>query len=198
MLRVIAGSQKGRRLQGPTGNHIRPTSGRVREALFSILADHVPQARVLDLCCGVGTIGLEALSRGAARVVFVDHHQDSLLLLRRNLAQWGNPEEATVLCGDAWKIRQIPQVLYSGPYDMIYVDPPYRQHDFLPLLCDLGHERMLSPQGTIIVEHFWKTDMPSFASSLKVSRTQRYGDTMLTFYQPTFDSHANRRLSRDV
>ena len=197
-MRVIAGSQKGRRLKGPVGNQVRPTPERVREALFSILADQVKQAAVVDLCCGTGTIGLEALSRGARCVVFVDRAQNSLALLKKNLELCGNPKEAIVLASDAWQVRKMPRFIHSAPYDIIYIDPPYAQENLSPLIRELSNKETLSPQGSIIVEHFWKTDMPSSVESLQQSRTARYGDTMLTFYQRTSEPHANRRISRNI
>ena len=197
-MRVIAGTQKGRRLKAPTGNRLRPTSDRVREALFSILTGRIPDSKVLDLCCGTGTVGLEAISRGAAEVVFVDHHQDSLLVLRENLKRCGNPPEATVLESDAWKIAREPQFLHYAPFDIIFVDPPYQHQRMEQLLCAVGTKQIITQDGMMIVEHFWKTSLPAEVGCLQQIRQARYGDTVLTFFQQPLDSHANRHLSRHV
>ncbi|GJL62394.1 MAG: rRNA methyltransferase [Nitrospirales bacterium] len=197
-MRVIAGTQKGRRLKAPVGNRIRPTSARVREALFSILSPRVSEAKVLDLCCGTGTIGLEALSRGASRVVFVDNHLDSLQLLRDNLKRCGNPNNTVSVSSDAWNIVRQPQILKEAPYDIIYVDPPYQHQEIGSLLSRLATQHLLSDNGIIVVEHFWKTALPRAVNSLEQVRQTRYGDTILTFFQYIRESHANRRVSGNI
>ncbi len=197
-MRVIAGTQKGRRLKTPTGKQIRPTSERVREALFSILGERIVQARVLDLCCGTGTIGLEALSRGARNVVFIDHDKQSLDILRENLKRCGNPVAATVMGGDAWKFSKQPQLHHYKPYDVIFVDPPYEHRKIHQLVVELGRNEMLAENGLMIVEHFWKTSLPQETDTLQHVRQARYGDTILTFFERSTQAHANRRLSGNV
>ncbi len=197
-MRVIAGAHKGRRLKTPVGNQIRPTSERVREALFSILDSRIPQAHVLDLCCGTGTIGLEAMSRGASHVVFVDHDRNSLQLLRNNLKRCGNPENVAIIREDAWNVGGHAQLLQQAPYDVIFVDPPYQRTEIGPLLEQIGTPKILSHDGMIVVEHFWKTELPQQVGSLEYRRHARYGDARLTFYQQFLHSHANRRLSRNI
>ena len=197
-MRVIAGTQKGRRLKAPIGNRIRPTSERVREALFSILGPDVSKFTVLDLCCGTGTIGLEALSRGATHVVFVDHDRDSLQFVRKNLEHFGSPSNAVVLHCDAWRVARQPQFLHYAPYDIIFVDPPYQHQELETLLYTLGKATILSQNGVMIVEHFWKTQLPQDVGCLKLVRQSRYGDTMLTFFQHSHTPHANWRLPRNV
>ncbi|GJL65888.1 MAG: methyltransferase [Nitrospirales bacterium] len=198
VMRVIAGTQKGRRLKAPVGNRIRPTSARVREALFSILHTQVPGAKVLDLCCGTGTIGLEALSRGASRVVFVDNHLDSMQLLKDNLKRCGNPDNTVAVSGDAWNIVRQPHILQEAPYDIIYVDPPYQHQEIVPLVSKLAAQHLLSDDGILVLEHFWKTIVSQEVDALKQVRQARYGDTILTFFQQIRESHANRRLSGNI
>ncbi|GJL55277.1 MAG: methyltransferase [Nitrospirales bacterium] len=198
-MRVIAGTQKGRRLKAPIGNRIRPTSERVREALFSILNVEVSHANVLDLCCGTGTIGLEALSRGAARVVFVDNHRDSLLLLKNNIRRCGEPPNTVTLAGDAWELVRHPHLHRLGPFDIIYVDPPYQHDNLEQLLGELSAGQTLACDGMMVVEHFWKTVLPQDVGSVQQVRHARYGDTVLTFFQQTkHESHANRRVSGNI
>ena len=117
-MRVVAGAFKGRRLQAPRGQRTRPTADRVREALFSMLGD-VSGARVLDLYAGSGALGIEALSRGAASIVFVERHQAAVAAIRRNLELVG--AEAEVRRQDA--LRFLGRA--TGPFDLVFVDPPY-------------------------------------------------------------------------
>ncbi len=123
-MRVIAGRHGGRRLQAPAGEATRPTSDRVREALFSILGARVEGAHVLDLFAGSGALGIEALSRGAAAATFVDAAPDAVRVLRGNLAALG--EEAEVVHGDALRwLRAAPR--RARQYDLVFLDPPYRR-----------------------------------------------------------------------
>ncbi len=193
-MRVIAGTQKGRRLKAPAGNRVRPTSDRVREALFSILDSRVREAKVLDLCCGTGTVGLEAISRGAAQVFFVDDHADSLQLLRENLKRCGNPPGATVFSHDAWQVARHIQFLHYAPFDIMYVDPPYQLQRIERLIESLATEQIVAQNGVMIVEHFRKTGLPLEVGCLEQVRQAQYGDTMLTFFQQPLHSHENRRL----
>jgi len=177
-VRVIAGSHKGRRLLGPRGPGLRPTPDRVKEALFSILGDRVREARVLDLYAGTGAIGIEALSRGARRVTFVEAHPSSLRVLRDNLTRCGldgaaevHPEEAEQFLG---RRRED-----TGPYDLIFADPPYRM-DAAPLLIRL--DALAGPHTLVVVEHGTKTPPPAEAGRWTRIRRYRYGDTSLSLY----------------
>lgn len=179
-MRVIAGSHKGRRLLGPRGPGLRPTPDRVKEALFSILGDRVRDAHVLDLYAGTGAIGIEALSRGARRVTFVEAHPASLRVLRDNLTRCGldsaaevHPDEA-----EAFLQRRRPD---SAPYDVIFADPPYRM-DAAPLLAWL--DAVAGPHTLAIIEHGTKTPPPAEAGRWARLRQYRYGDTSLSLYAP--------------
>ena len=199
-MRVITGLQKGRRLQTQTRPHLRPTSGRVKEALFSILGSQVEQAHMVDLYAGTGAIGLEALSRGASRVVFVEHRPSSLQLLQENIRRCGNPAGATIISRNAWQSFQHPELLRWTPFDLVFADPPYQMIELEGLLLSMIEHLTFSPQGLVIVEHHKKTSIPSKIDSLSQVRQSRYGDTVLTFFkasQKSF-SHANRCVSRDV
>src|SRR5262245_30521408 len=124
-MRVIGGHDRGRRLRAPRGLRTRPTADRVRETLFDVLGPAVVGARVLDLFAGTGAGGIEALSRGAARVVLVERDQTALRALRANLAALGAPRaSARVMAGDV--LHVLPQVgAQEGPFDFVFVDPPY-------------------------------------------------------------------------
>src|SRR5205807_2939069 len=122
-VRVVAGAFKGRRLQAPAGGRTRPTSDRVREALFSILGD-VSDARVLDLYAGSGALGIEALSRGAAGATFVDSDREAVVAIRANLALTGTDDRASVVRSPVGSFLAAGR---HGPFDLVFLDPPYAQ-----------------------------------------------------------------------
>ena len=200
-MRVIAGVHKGRRLRPPTGLYVRPTSERVREALFSILGAYVEQAHVVDLYSGTGAIGLEALSRGAAHVVFVEHQPSSLQLLRENLKRCGNPAECTVIASEVRRAFQNSDLLTWAPFHIVFADPPYyTPEEIEPLLSILSNQVLLAESGLVILEHPTRITIPQQIENIRQFRQARYGDTSLTFFKIGSDSnpHANRHLSRNV
>jgi len=181
-MRVIAGRWKGRRLKSPAGNEVRPTTGRVKEALFNILGPDVRGCLVLDLCCGAGGVGIEALSRGAAAAVFVDQSRKSLALVRENLATCGAQSESiSLICADAvaWLSRWNP-AQDQRPW-VLLADPPYRSHAAGAIMKEL--ERLVGDPGfrAVIIEHGSST--PGLPEG-KVGRlawfTRRYGESYLT------------------
>jgi 16S rRNA (guanine966-N2)-methyltransferase len=167
-VRVVAGEFGGRRLRVPRGGRVRPTADRVREAWMSILSPELPGARVLDLFAGSGALGLEALSRGAARATFVELAPASLEALRANIAALGAGGRATVHRGDALRFVQ---GLAPDSYDVAFADPPYATDAAGRLVA---HFRA-SPFARILsVEH--PADQP-----VEGDETRRYGDTAVTF-----------------
>ena len=183
-MRVIAGSHKGRRLQPPTGLDLRPTSDRVREALFSILSPHINKARVLDLYAGTGAVGLEALSRGAEYVVFVEQNRESLHLLRENVKRCLNPPEAIVIACDVAQVFQHPEFVRRGPYDIVFADPPYDDVEMTTVLSKIGTQVPFASGGKVILEHRTKTSFSQQVGTLRQVRQASYGDTTLTFFEP--------------
>ena len=178
-MRVIAGEAKGRRLRGPRGTETRPTSDKVKEALFSILGDRIKDSRMLDLFAGAGGIGIEALSRGAAHLDFVESDEALADILEQNLTACGFSDRAEVHRMDAFRfIKQIRQ-----PYDLVFADPPYHTWHLKKLLPVLGQGAMITPDGLVIVEHFRKIKLPGQPGNLKAVRSYEYGDTVLTLYR---------------
>ncbi len=180
-MRIIAGVHRGRRLQGPTGQAIRPTSDRVKEALFSILGQRTPQARVLDLYAGTGAIGIEALSRGATHVTFVEQNRQALRLLDANLRTCGMEAHAQVC---ACRVEQFFRrgTQWAGPYDIIFCDPPY---DLVPDLVQVinGWEAgWFTDRAVVILEHARKTAVPDRIGPLTQRKRYDYGDTALTVF----------------
>jgi 16S rRNA (guanine966-N2)-methyltransferase len=175
-MRIVAGAAKGRRLQAPKGDDVRPTADRVKEALFSSLQPLLPGARVLDLYAGAGGLGLEALSRGASSVTFVERANAALTALRRNVETVGLPG-ATVVADDA--ARTLRGEVPGGPFDLVLADPPYRlpKAQLADLLADLvGH---LAPGATVVVERAARDGAPPWPPELSPGDPRRYGDTAL-------------------
>jgi len=179
--RIIGGAGKGRRLKTAAGDATRPTGARVRQSLFDILAPLVPGCRFLDAFAGSGGVGLEALSRGAARVVLVDHSAAAVEAARDNaraLAQAGGElqvfrqEAKTALAALADQGRQ---------FDVVYLDPPYASDLYEPLL-ELSGDRLLAAGGVVVAEHFHKRALPERIGALVRTRQKRVGDHCLSFY----------------
>lgn len=182
-MRVIAGSRKGHRLMGPQTVGLRPTSDRVKEALFSILSPRIGDARFLDLYAGTGAIGIEALSRGARHVTFVESSLDALKVLRKNLERCGLAPAGDVRVGTAERFlagsRQEP-----APYDIVFADPPYDQTDGgQDLLSRLERSDMIGVRTVVILEHAKKAAVPSRVGRLSQVRQYRYGDTTLSLFE---------------
>jgi 16S rRNA (guanine(966)-N(2))-methyltransferase RsmD len=176
-MRIISGKFKGRRLQ-PHGVDLRPTTDKVREALFNILAPDVQGAAFLDLYAGSGSIGIEAFSRGAEHVVFVEQEKQNVLLIRKNIASLALSEKVTLFYGSVLDFLKTNK----ATFDLVYVDPPYEDNDLLERLQTLGSSDTISPQGIVVIEHFHKQELPQDFGTLALSRQVRYGGTALTFY----------------
>ncbi|MCY4613601.1 MAG: 16S rRNA (guanine(966)-N(2))-methyltransferase RsmD [Nitrospira sp.] len=185
-MRVVAGKHKGRRLKEPEGQDLRPTPARVREALLAILAHRTRDARVLDLYAGTGALGLEALSRGARQVVFVDNHVASTRILRENVTRCEYDDQCIVITQDVETfLASSPSFGEPPAFDLVFADPPYHTTDLGTLLERLSMSGKTAAHGLVILEHFFKHAVPSRIGALTQMRQSRYGDTMLTFYRRT-------------
>ena len=196
-MRVIAGTFRGRRLTAPKGNRlVRPTADRVKESVFSILREQVFDANFLDLCAGTGNIGIEALSRGAKHVTFLDRDPRCIAIIERNLDVCGLTTESHtryyLLCRDILKgITYLHK--REVAFDVIYFDPPYgvglgdsSQHGielYTASLILLAETALLEISGTLLVEHAKQVDLPDAVGNLNRDRQARYGDTVVSFYQ---------------
>jgi len=181
-MRIVGGSLSGRVLRAPKGAATRPTSEKVREAVFQILAGkvEVAGAQVLDLFAGSGAIGIEALSRGAAHVTFVDSAGGAVAAIRSNLATLGLAEHATVLVGDAVALaaRHVP----PAPWQLVLVDPPYASELATRAVLALPRTS-LAPEPVIVIEHDRRNAPPESLGSLLRTDQRRYGDTLVSFYE---------------
>jgi 16S rRNA (guanine966-N2)-methyltransferase len=179
-MRIIAGAYKGRNLKSPPSMNVRPTSDRLRETLFNVIAPRIQDSRFLDLCAGSGAVGIEALSRGASHVTFVDRSRRSCALIESNLALCRATEDQQVIyCSEAGEfLRQTK----SGTWDIIFFDPPYKD-DYLKTLELLGTRNLLKENGLLIVEHHHKNALPENVGNLNRTRVLKQGDSSLSFYK---------------
>ncbi|MEZ0163929.1 16S rRNA (guanine(966)-N(2))-methyltransferase RsmD [Kineococcus sp. LSe6-4] len=178
MTRIVAGAAGGRRLKVPPGETTRPTSDRVREALFSALeaAGAVQGARVLDLYAGSGALGLEAASRGAAQVVLVEAARPAAATARANVAALGLPG-VRVVTDRAERFAASPAAVVEGGWDLVLLDPPYAvpTGDVTALLDVLAP--LLAPAATLVVERSSRTPEPGWPDVVDGVRQRRYGET---------------------
>ena len=175
----------GRRLRTPRGDTTRPTGARVRQTLFDILAPRVPGCRFLDAFAGNGGVGLEAFSRGAARVVLVDQSRAAVEALRENArAVAGAGGDVQIFHQDA-RIALAALADSGVRFDLIYLDPPYESGLYEPLLEQA--EALLEPAGLVVAEHFHKRVLPETIGRLVTTRSVRIGDHKLTFYEARHD-----------
>jgi 16S rRNA (guanine(966)-N(2))-methyltransferase RsmD len=178
-MRVIAGAFKGRHLKSPPALQVRPTSDRLRETLFNVIAGRVPDSRFLDLCAGSGAVGIEALSRGAAHATFVDRSRRSCQLIESNLDLCRVPEEQRdIYCSEVFEFLKQNQ---SNPWDLIFLDPPYKEN-YLRILEILGSAKLLNDEGLLVVEHHHKTELPETTGNLRRARVLKQSDSSLSFY----------------
>ena len=180
--RVIAGSAKGVRLTAP-GPGTRPIGDRVKQTLFAVLEPDLADAVVLDLFAGSGAGGIEALSRGAARAVFVEKDGGAARVIAENLRRAKLEAEAVVIRRDvvAW-LADPAGAAASGPFDIVLADPPYADTDALLHALELVGAH-IAPDGIVIAKHFWRDAPPAQPGLLASVRERRFGETALTFYR---------------
>lgn len=185
-MRVITGKYRGRKLNTPQDYDIRPTSDKAKEALFSILANQLYDSRVLDLFAGTGSLGIEALSRGASYCLFADASGKSLKLVKENLEHCKVEEKTRVAAGDYKKIlKNLADRIEDGlekPFDIILLDPPYNK-GLLPEAFELIKQgNILASDGVIVAEHRKEEILPEEISGFHRIKERRYGVVALSIY----------------
>ena len=180
-MRVIAGSHRGRHLSGPEGTALRPTTDKVRQALFSILGAQVSGGRFLDLYAGTGAVGIEALSRGAIAVTFVESDPKTVQLLQKNLRTCQLLDRAQVRLGETATFLD-QKDWWGGPYDILFADPPYAALDELEIVTHVWRPGLLSDCATVIIEKDSRTELPTLIDHASLVRRYVYGDTALYLY----------------
>ena len=178
-MRVIAGALKGRVLISPRGREVRPTSDRTRTVIFDMLGPG--NGRVLDLFAGAGTLGIEALSRGAGWVDFVDNSRPSLAALQKNLSRTHLEHHSRVILEDAFLFLARPRAV-EAPYDLILADPPYDFTPYETLLLRLQPREILAEHGTIVLETSARLPAPQ-AEPLTMTKERLLGETAVRFYR---------------
>jgi 16S rRNA (guanine(966)-N(2))-methyltransferase RsmD len=187
-MRVIAGTYRSRLLKSLKGSALRPTSDRLRETLFNVLGAGVSGSRFLDVFAGTGAVGIEALSRGAAYVAFIENHAPASALIRKNLESLQICSEATVILAEAVRgLETLSAKIENGAaarFDYIFIDPPYAAaEDYARTFKSLESSEILAVSSIVIVEHRKTFALPESYGSLERVRLLRQGDAALSFYR---------------
>jgi len=182
-MKIIAGTLKGRKVLVPTGKRVRPTGAKVKEALFSIIADEVHDAVVLDVFSGSGSVGIEALSRGADSCTFVERDKSVIDVLARNLSQFGLEDRGKILPLEAKRAMKLLEK-QNERFDIIFLDPPYSYFVKTKRIVEsLSLGGILAPDGLLVWEHAVETTPRETIGSFTREREKKYGDTALSFYR---------------
>ena len=194
LMRVIAGTFRSRQLRSLKGLALRPTSDRLRETLFNILADRISGSRFMDVFAGTGAVGIEAISRGAKEVVFIEDHAPAAGIIQKNLDSLEIRGGVRIILADALKALQRIAAVYqeeTPAYDLIYVDPPYdAAKDYESVLTYLGTAPFLRDGSGVVVEHRRSSDLSVAFGKLQRVRVLQQGDASLSFYRYTASPEA--------
>lgn len=179
-MRIIAGSRRGKKLAPVKGHAIRPTADRIRESIFNIISNRVPQAKVLDLFAGTGALGIEALSRGSQQAVFIDRNQAAIATIKKNLRVCRFESSARVI---RWDISGDLNCIGSADkrFDIIFMDPPYRKGLIRSALSHLSRQGLTSSHTLIVVEHSLLEPIPSDLPEFNSADQRSYGKTLVSF-----------------
>lgn len=187
-MRVIAGTAKGRRLRVPAGLHVRPSGARLRESAFGILEHRgaIDGARVLDLFAGTGALGIEALSRGATSLVAVEQDRAVAKLLQSNVENAGFADRTRVVVQPAE--RAVAQLPDGESFDLVLVDPPYREGLAQPVLERLAERGLVTPDGLVLVEHA-RVESLAWPETWELELERRFGDSTITLLRAAQPDH---------
>ena len=179
-MRIIGGKFKGKKLVSLTGNATRPTADRVRESIFNIMASDIENAAVLDLFAGTGALGLESLSRGAARTVFIDASTPAIKIIQKNVSACGADARARII---RWDITRNLKCLEAEPcaIDLVFMDPPYNKNFIMPALKNLIKSGALKKSARIVIEHSAEETLPEDLMGLHLADRRIYGKTLVSF-----------------
>jgi 16S rRNA (guanine966-N2)-methyltransferase len=181
-MRVISGSARGRTLKAVPGMSTRPTTDKVKEAIFSMIGPYFDGGQVLDLFAGTGGLGIEALSRGMDKGIFIDIEKKSLDTVQHNLETAGFKDKAEVYRNDAERALKL-LAKRELQFDLVFLDPPYKMKVISELVSAMDEQAMLKPNVIVVVEHDAADILPEFINSLKQIRRAGYGDTAVTIYE---------------
>lgn len=179
-MRIVSGQCRGRKLALIQGKDIRPTSDRVREAIFNILGPRVRDARVLDLFAGTGAMGLEALSRGAHHGIFVDAAPESCSIIQQNIGRCQMDEKSFLILHDLIRLP-LPHALKKSCFDLIFLDPPYAGNYVRTILEKEFFVDLLAPDGIVVVEQSHRESLANEFKGLDIYRQKKYSKTIVSF-----------------
>ncbi len=178
-MRITGGEARGRLISGPAGPQLRPTGSKVRQAFFNIVGFQLKSCHFLDICAGTGLMGMEALSRGAGSVTFVEEKREAARAIEVNLRHLGY--DAEVICAD---LRKVIPILEDTSFDIIYADPPYKSGLQADVLALVDRHRLLADDDAVLVlEHLRSSNLPDFFGSLSLTSRRDYGQTSLSFFK---------------
>lgn len=180
-MRVIAGKLKGRRLVTTGSEIVRPTADKVRESIFDILSPSLIGGSVLDLFAGTGGLGIEAVSRGMDRVVFIEHDSRALAVLRKNIAHCGIEQYAEVI---SFPVSRGLRLMHARKelFRLIFLDPPYQEHLVGKTVAEISEAAILAADGVVIAEHYHKEPVAPSYGRLVLDDQRRYGQTTVSFF----------------
>lgn len=181
-MRIIAGTARHRVIKSVPDSLTRPTTDRIKESLFNILNFRIPDSEILDLYSGTGNMGLEAISRGAKSVVFVDLRKVSIDTINENIQSLGFASQSTVYMSEADKALNL-FIKNQNYFDIIFCDPPYNKGLEIPSMDLIQKGKLLKKEGVLIVRHHKKTELPDSLGIIKRYRQNKYGDAFVSFYQ---------------
>ena len=177
MLKILSGKARGRQIKSPPGK-VRPATARVRKAIFDYLSGFIPDARVLDLYCGSGGLGLEALSRGACEAWFVDLSERSINVAKQNAVSLGLNEQTRFICKDVFRFLRMSAELEASSFDLIFAAPPYRIARPKQILESIADAQIIAPNGAVCLEYSRHNDSPE-SSHFTLDRRKIYGETVI-------------------
>ncbi|QHW30109.1 16S rRNA (guanine(966)-N(2))-methyltransferase RsmD [Paenibacillus rhizovicinus] len=181
-MRVIAGTAKGRSLKAVPGKNTRPTTDKVKEAIFSMIGPYFDGGSVLDLFAGTGGLGIEAMSRGADNAVFIDLEGASIEVIKQNLQAAGLSDRAEIYRTDA--VRAVKALAKRDlKFALVFLDPPYRMKDMDDLMTELATRGLLEEDATVVVEHDAEHRYPESVAHYRQLKHSEYGDTAVTIYR---------------
>ncbi|MFQ5952093.1 MAG: 16S rRNA (guanine(966)-N(2))-methyltransferase RsmD [Candidatus Omnitrophota bacterium] len=180
-MRIIAGEFRGRRIKQPESKAVRPTKDRIREAVFNVIKERVPRAFVLDLFAGSGAYGLEALSRGARKAVFVEKDKECSSVINDNISLLGAEERSEVIARDVFgSLEGLKKD--KERFDLVFADPPYGKGMAKKTLIKINHYDILNHSGIIIIEHNTEEELPESEGDVSILKRKTYGNIYISVY----------------
>ena len=192
-MRRITGEYRGRRLESPAGYDVRPTSDKVKEAVFNIIMNEVWDATCVDLFAGTGNLGLEALSRGAKKCYFGDNSRESINLIKNNVKMCRAEDKSVIIAGDYSKILG----RINEKVDIFFLDPPYKDGLYENCLEIIDSLDLLSEEGIIVAEHGVRDYVPETVGSLEIIKERKYGKIMVTIYAKKSEVHTEEEEANE-